>query len=191
MAAIERSGTVAGPLLSPQRHGRLASKGVALPREGKARRSRSTLARPSRLMAITGLVFAATFLEVAAQPAKESDLWLTVHGDPNDRASNLVEVRPEPTGLDQRVVLDLRVSRDRVRTSFRGQKYRSYYAKAVVNCSTQKAWYLWLSYYAEPSWAGQTVGREEYREGEAPVLFKDVPGQPYKRLIAAACRVRG
>lgn len=164
---------------------------AVFPRKTKARRSRNTLAKPGRLLAITGLVFAATFLEVAAQPAKDPDLWLTVHGDPNDRAGNLVEVRPEPTGLDQRVVLDLRVSRDRVRTSFRGQKYRSYYAKAVVNCSTQKAWYLWLSYYGEPSWAGQTVGREEYREGEAPVLFKDVPGQPYKRLIAAACRVRG
>ncbi|MDH4427897.1 MAG: hypothetical protein QE495_15685 [Acidovorax sp.] len=140
---------------------------------------------------MAGCALAVVSVPVSAQSSNAADLWLTLHGDPNDRANDLVEVRPEPTGLDQRVVLDLRVSRDRVRTSFRGQKYRSYYAKAVVNCSTQKAWYLWLNYYGEPVWAGQTVGREEYREGEAAVLFKDVPGQPYKRMISAACRVRG
>lgn len=187
-----RKGSDAAGGLCLQRCGSLAQEWFApRPHEKPTWRRRTVLTQPSRLVAITGLVVAATFLDVAAQPAKDADLWLTVHGDPNDRASNLVEVRPEPTGLDQRVVLDLRVSRDRERTSFRGQKYRSYYAKAVVNCSTQKAWYLWLSYYAEPSWSGQAVAREEYREGEAPVLFKDVPGQPYKRLIAAACRVRG
>ena len=144
-----------------------------------------------RMITVAGLTLAAASSPVNAQSANDPDLWLTLHGDPNDPTTDLVEVRPEPTGLDQRVVLDLRVSRDRGRTSFRGQKYRSYYAKAVVNCSTRKAWYLWLSYFAEPSWSGQTVGREEYREGEAAVLFKDVPGQPYKRMISAACRVRG
>lgn len=144
-----------------------------------------------RVVAMAGCALAVVSVPVSAQSSNAADLWLTLHGDPNERANDLVEVRPEPTGLDQRVVLDLRVSRDRVRTSFRGQKYRSYYAKAVVNCSTQKAWYLWLNYYGEPVWAGQTVGREEYREGEAAVLFKDVPGQPYKRMISAACRVRG
>lgn len=119
-----------------------------------------------------------------------SDLWFTLSGDPQEIGKNLVEVRPEPVGLDQRVMLDLRVSRDQVRTSFRGQKYRSYYAKAVINCSSQKAWYLWLSYYAQPQWKGAAIGREEYAEGEAPVLFKDVPGESYKRMISAACKVR-
>lgn len=89
-----------------------------------------------------------------AQTAGARDLWFTLHGDPQEPHKNLIEVRPEPVGIDQRVMLDLRVSRDQMRTSFRGQKYRSYYAKAVVNCSNAKAWYLWLSYYAQPRWAG-------------------------------------
>lgn len=118
------------------------------------------------------------------------DVWFPIYGDVHEADSNLVEVRPEPVGLDQRVMLDLRVSRDQVRTSFKGLKYRSYYAKVVVNCQSQNAWYLWLSYFGLPLWKGQTIGREEYVEGKAPVLFKDIPGQPYKRMINAACRVR-
>lgn len=128
---------------------------------------------------------------LAQAPPVPPDLWLTLHGDPQEPDKNLIEVRPEPIGLDQRVVLDLRVSRDQVRTSFRGLKYRSYYAKAVINCTSQTAWYLWLQYHAQPGWAGPVIGREDYTEGQAALLFKDVPGEPYKRMIAAACRVRG
>lgn len=139
----------------------------------------------------SALALCAAAQGAAAQTGSATDLWFTLHGDPHEPTKNLIEVRPEPVGLDQRVVLDLRVSRDQMRTSFRGQKYRSYYAKAVINCHNHKAWYLWLSYYAQPQWKGETVGREDYTEGQAPVLFKDVPGEPYKRMIHAACKVRG
>lgn len=119
-----------------------------------------------------------------------SDGWFTLSGDRADAGKNLIEILPEPIGVDQRVVLDLRVSRDQQRTSFRGQKYRSYYAKVVVDCPTRKAWYLWLSYYAQPEWGGPIVGREEYQEGEAPVLFKDMSSEWSRRMISAACKVR-
>ncbi len=191
MRELQRPGLPKAPLCAAgdvRAFGRLFARIRGVPKPG-ARTAR--VPRFRRVVAMAGCALAVVSVPVSAQSSNAADLWLTLHGDPNDRANDLVEVRPEPTGLDQRVVLDLRVSRDRVRTSFRGQKYRSYYAKAVVNCSTQKAWYLWLNYYGEPVWAGQTVGREEYREGEAAVLFKDVPGQPYKRMISAACRVRG
>lgn len=191
MRELQRPGLPKAPLCAAgdvRAFGRLFARIRGVPKPG-ARTAR--VPRFRRVVAMAGCALAVVSMPVSAQSSNAADLWLTLHGDPNDRANDLVEVRPEPTGLDQRVVLDLRVSRDRVRTSFRGQKYRSYYAKAVVNCSTQKAWYLWLNYYGEPVWAGQTVGREEYREGEAAVLFKDVPGQPYKRMISAACRVRG
>ena len=144
----------------------------------------------SRSMICAVVLCVAANVGAGVSQASES-LWLTLNGDPQEARKNLVEVRPEPVGMDQRVVLDLRVSRDQQRTSFRGQKYRSYYAKAVVNCATQKAWYLWLSYYAQPQWGGEVVGREEYVEGQAPVLFKDIPGESYKRMISAACKVRG
>ncbi len=191
MRELQRPGLPKAPLCAAgdvRAFGRLFARIRGVPKPG-ARTAR--VPRFRRVVAMAGCALAVVSVPVSAQSSNAADLWLTLHGDPNDRANDLVEVRPEPTGLDQRVVLDLRVSRDRVRTSFRGQRYRSYYAKAVVNCSTQKAWYLWLNYYGEPVWAGQTVGREEYREGEAAVLFKDVPGQPYKRMISAACRVRG
>ena len=191
MRELQRPGLPKAPLCAAggvRAFGRLFARIRGVPKPG-ARTAR--VPRFRRVVAMAGCALAVVSVPVSAQSSNAADLWLTLHGDPNDRANDLVEVRPEPTGLDQRVVLDLRVSRDRVRTSFRGQKYRSYYAKAGVNCSTQKAWYLWLNYYGEPVWAGQTVGREEYREGEAAVLFKDVPGQPYKRMISAACRVRG
>ena len=114
--------------------------------------------------------------------------WFPLKGDPGVPQTDLIEVRPEPTGMGQRVLLDVRVSRSEERSSFKGLRYRSYTAKVAVNCGTSKAWYLWLSYHTLPLWKGEPIGREEYAEGEAPVLFRDVPGEPYKSLIAAACK---
>lgn len=114
--------------------------------------------------------------------------WFTLEEEPGHTTGNVIQLRPEPVSIDDRVMLQLRVSRDAQRTSFRGQKYRSYEAKVVVNCTTRNAWYLWLSYYAAPRWAGPSIAREDYTEGEAPVLFKGIPGESYKRIIAAACK---
>lgn len=135
----------------------------------------------------------ATLLCVAAASSAgpTDEVWFTLHGDPDEPAKNLVQVLPEPVGVDQRVLLDLRVSRDTVRTSFNGQRYRSYYAKVVVHCTDRTAWYLSLSYYGLPQWEGKVLSREQHAPGSAPVLLKDVPGEPYKGMIAAACRSRG
>ena len=130
-------------------------------------------------------------LAAASPAAPAGEVWFTLHGDPGELGGNLIQVRPEPVGVDQRVLLDLRVSRDRTRTSFNGQRYRSYYAKVAVHCATRTAWYLALSYYGLPHWQGEVLGREEHAPEKAPVLFKDVPGEPYKGMISAACRVRG
>ena len=119
-----------------------------------------------------------------------ADGWFTLTGDRDETRKNLIEILPEPIGVDQRVLLDLRVSRDRERTSFRGQKYRSYYAKAVVDCTARRAWYLQLSYYAQPRWAGDVIAREQYKEGEAEVLFKDMSSEWSQRMVSAACKVR-
>lgn len=120
--------------------------------------------------------------------ASETD-WFTLVEDFDNPAGNVIQVRPEPLGIDERVLMQLRVSRDKVRTSFRGQKYRSYDAKILINCSSQEAWYLRLAYYAQPRWAGAVVAREDYIEGKAPVLFKGIPNPPHKRIISSACKV--
>ena len=113
--------------------------------------------------------------------------WFTLLDEADQTPGNVIQVRPEPVSIDDRVMLQLRVSRDAQRTSFRGQIYRSYEAKVVINCSSQKAWYLWLSYYPTPRWAGPPIAREDYAEGQAQVLFKDIPGELYNRRVAAAC----
>lgn len=126
----------------------------------------------------------------AGAPQVATDGWFTLTGDRQDTSKNLIEILPEPIGIDQRVLLDLRVSRDQQRTSFRGQKYRSYYAKVVVDCPARRAWYLQLSYYARPTWAGEVIATEQYKEGEAEVLFKDMSSQWSQRMVTAACKVR-
>lgn len=137
-----------------------------------------------------GVAIVVLGLQVLCAHAQEKTAWFTLTGDQVLTENNLIEIKPEPIGVDQRVMLELRVSRDRNRTSFRGQPYRSYYAKVVVDCSTRKAWYLWLSYHALPVWKGPAVAREEYKEGEAPVLFKDMAKEWSQRLISAACKTR-
>jgi hypothetical protein len=139
---------------------------------------------------VCSLVFCAALLASTGGTVDQADPWFTLVGDRLEPQGDLIEVRPEPTNLGERVLLDLRVSRSHVRSSFKGQKYRSYYAKVVVNCTARQAWYLSLSYHAQPQWQGPPVGTESYEEGQAPVLFKDVPRQPYKRLIHAACSTR-
>lgn len=116
--------------------------------------------------------------------------WFTLHGDPKDQGKNLIEIQPEPINVEERVLFQLRVSRDRIRTSFRGHRYRSYYAKVEVHCPSKTAWYLSLTYYVQPHWKGKIIGHEEFVEGEAPVLFKDIVGEPYKAMISSACKIR-
>ncbi len=116
--------------------------------------------------------------------------WFTLTGDRDDTSKNLIEILPEPVGMDQRVLLDLRVSRDQMRTSFRGKTYRSYYAKVVVDCTARRAWYLQLTYYALPLWVGAVTAQERYVEGEAEVLFRDMSTEWSQRVVTAACRVR-
>lgn len=126
---------------------------------------------------------------VAGDQQGTTDRWFTLAGDPLEPSKNLIEILPEPIGIDQKVLLDLRVSRNQQRTSFKGQKYRSYYAKVVVDCPAKKAWYLQLAYYAQPSWGGNVIAKENYNEGEAELLFKDMSPEWSKRLISAACLV--
>jgi hypothetical protein len=136
---------------------------------------------------LTGVCLGMFFSAGAA--ANTNQDWFTLYGDSTSPRGDLVEVLPEPTPLGDRVLLDLRVSRKDQRTSFRGGKYFSYYAKVAVNCKEQTAWYLWLNYYSQPRWLGPITSRESYAEGEAPVLFKDIPTHPYIKLIKAACVV--
>ena len=132
---------------------------------------------------------ALTGVAAGAGPGAPPEIpWFTLLETPGTTTGNVVQVRPEPILIDQRILLQLRVSRDEVRTSFRGYPYRSYNAQVAINCTQQKAWYLRISYFDAPLWTGTATAREEFMEGQAPVLFKDIPGESHKRMISAACR---
>lgn len=138
---------------------------------------------------VCATVLCAISLAAAAPSAAVETPWFTLMEEPGVTAGNVIQVRPEPLNMDSRVLMQLRVSRNKVRTSFKGHPYRSYDAKVMINCTNQTAWYLWLAYYAQPNWTGPVVTREEYEPGKAPVLFKDIPGEHYKRMITSACKV--
>lgn len=148
------------------------------------------LSKLSALSVATAVATALCLVPAGVSAQQAPPQWFTLTGDRDDTSQNLIEILPEPVGVDQRVLLDLRVSRDQMRTSFRGQKYRSYYAKVVVDCAAHRAWYLQLTYYALPLWVGAVTGQERYREGEAEVLFRDMASDWSRRMVSAACRVR-
>lgn len=119
------------------------------------------------------------------------DEWLTVHGFRNLPEDDLVEVDPTPVDMHGQQVVLLRVSRKEVRTSFRGQRYRSYVGTAAIDCAERRGWYLTNRYYLQPAWTGPVAADESFRIGEAPLAFRDMPGDAARRIVQAACKLRG
>ncbi|MFY3386701.1 surface-adhesin E family protein [Paracidovorax sp. MALMAid1276] len=157
--------------------------------------SASAAAAASVVAALLGTVPLASAVETprtqtaSVQVAAPPPQWFTLTGDRDDTRQNLIEILPLPVEVGERVLLDLRVSRDQMRTSFLGKKYRSYYAKVVVDCATRRAWYLELTYFALPLWVGAVTSHARHREGEAEVLFRDMPSEWARRMVSSACRL--
>lgn len=126
----------------------------------------------------------------ATTPAVATDEWLTIHGFPSQEDSDVIQVNPTSAAWSTQITLEVRVSRKQMRTSFKGHRYRSYTALTAFDCGAKKGWYLSNQYYQEPLWRGPITGREEFQQGEAPVAFKDVPGDTAAKLVTAACRPR-
>lgn len=130
-------------------------------------------------------------LLMAAQAHAQTDEeWLTIHGFPEDKAGDVVQINPTQIPWQNQFTMEVRVSRSTPRSSYRKHPYRSFKGVAVIDCSTQKGWYLSLNYYGEPAWQGPVTGREEYKENEAPVTFTGMPGEPARKLITASCKKR-
>lgn len=135
------------------------------------------------------LVATACALTLVASGARADD-WLTVHGFRDASEDDLVEVNPTPQDEAQQLVVLLRVSRKEMRTSFKGNRYRSYLGKVAIDCGAQKGWYLANRYYQQPRWAGAVTAEETFKPGEAPVAFKDMPGEAARKIVQAACKVK-
>ncbi|SDD92701.1 hypothetical protein SAMN05192589_110135 [Paracidovorax valerianellae] len=132
----------------------------------------------------------AALLMAAQAHAQTDEEWLTIHGFPEDKAGDVVQINPTQIPWQNQFTMEVRVSRSTPRSSYRKHPYRSFKGVAVIDCSTQKGWYLSLNYYGEPAWQGPVTGREEYKENEAPVTFTGMPGEPARKLITASCKKR-
>lgn len=114
--------------------------------------------------------------------------WLTIHGFPELGESDLVQINPTVLPWQEKVAVEVRVSRSAMRTNQRNVAYQSYEGMAVFDCVQRKGSYLSLRYYQEPNWRGPVTARAEFKEHEAPVMFAGIPGDPAGKLMRAACR---
>jgi hypothetical protein len=121
---------------------------------------------------------------------QRNEEWLTIHGFPELGESDLVQINPTVMPWQEKVAVEVRVSRSSLRTNQRNVSYQSYEGMAVFDCVQRKGSYLSLRYYQEPNWKGPVTARAEFKEHDAPVVFAGIPGDPAGKLIRAACRAR-
>ena len=132
-------------------------------------------------------VLAGLLLTTFCIPALAQE-WLAVHGDPSQREDDLIEIRPASLSRAERLTVEVRVSRSMLRDAYGGGKYRSHQGLAVVDCDKQAAWYVQMQFYGQPLWGGPVTMSRTFKAGDAPVAFKDIPGQA-ERLVRAACKL--
>lgn len=115
--------------------------------------------------------------------------WFTVVGDRNNPAANTVEVDPVPLSVQERKrVMQVRVNRSELRTSWDAVPYRSYVSEVVFDCARRNARYTSLVFYQLPLWAGESHQTSTYTEANPRwMLFRDMSPNPTARLIRAAC----
>ncbi|WP_298924901.1 surface-adhesin E family protein [uncultured Ramlibacter sp.] len=135
----------------------------------------------------------AGLLALAVPWAQAQGIWLTVAGDPADKAVDTVQVDPIPLEVqDNARTMRVRVSRANPRTSWDGVPYRSYVADVLFDCGANTARYLSISYYALPHWPGQPSRTISYSGGEPRWMeFRQIEPNPTQRILNAACNRPG
>lgn len=134
-----------------------------------------------RLSVLPALALAAAATQATAQD------WLTIYGYPELPGTDVVQISPVLSNWQRQVTLEVRVTRKAERTGYTGVRYRSYSGIAAVDCESRKGWFLTLTFYGEPSWAGQALQTASFKPEEAPMAFSEIPGAPAVKLIGAAC----
>ncbi len=142
---------------------------------------------PGRWLAAAGLALACSVaLAQAAAPA-----WFTVVGDPDDAATNTVQVDPAALQVDgDRRTLRMRVNRSAERTNPLGVKFRSFESVVLFDCAARTAGYVRTEFHALPLWKGMPHQVIDYPPGTvSPMAFRDMTPNPAPRIIRAACGV--
>ncbi len=116
--------------------------------------------------------------------------WFTVYGEPAQVDRDLIQIRPTSiTYLEPDLLsVQVRVSRSAAREAYGGGHYRGHQSTATVDCAGRNAWYTRMRFYGQPGWSGPVIMDRSFRQGEAPLVFKEIPDQA-DRLIRAACRL--
>lgn len=118
--------------------------------------------------------------------------WLTLAGTPGDETASYVQVDPTSVEADgSKRLVSLRMSLPQDRTGRDGIKYRSFQARARVDCDTRSARYVSVSYFGHPNFVGEPVAVKHYEEEEdvRPVTLAGARDL-VTRTINAACAVR-
>ena len=132
----------------------------------------------------------APLLVLLASTAARAE-WFTLAGTPGDDNSDYIQIDPTSIQSDGvKRTLDLRVSRNAVRTSTDGIQFRSFEGAAEVDCSSKTARFTRSTFFPEPHFTGSPVARLTYTsEQPRPVAFRLFRNDYAPRLISAACSI--
>lgn len=123
----------------------------------------------------------------AAQPSN----WLTVRGEPDDAANDIVDVNPESIQVKAELrTMQIRVNRARQHTSRDGVPFRSFLSVVEFDCVKSNARFVTVDFYRLPMWRGPVHQTATYslEQTPHPMIFHEMTPNPTDRIIRAACK---
>lgn len=125
-----------------------------------------------------------------AMGAAQASTWLTMRGEPDDAANDIVEVDAESIeGKTELRTMQVRVNRAQQRTSRDGVVFRSFVSVVEFDCSKSTARFLSADFYRLPLWRGAVHQSLVYsRDQVRPMVFREMTPNPSERIIRAACK---
>jgi hypothetical protein len=117
--------------------------------------------------------------------------WFTLSGTPGDATSSYVQVEPTSVEVDgSNRLVSLRMSLPEDRTGRDGIRFRSFQARAKVDCEARSARYLSATYFGHPDFVGEPVAVRHFEEADVRTVTLAGARDLVTRTINAACAVR-
>jgi hypothetical protein len=117
--------------------------------------------------------------------------WFTLSGTPGDATSSYVQVEPTSVEVDgSNRLVSLRMSLPEDRTGRDGIRFRSFQARARVDCEARSARYLNATYFGHPDFVGEPVAVRHFEESDVRTVTLAGARDLVTRTINAACAVR-
>ncbi|SDZ18279.1 hypothetical protein SAMN05518800_6437 [Variovorax sp. YR752] len=117
--------------------------------------------------------------------------WFTLSGTPGDATSSYVQVEPTTVEVDgSNRLVSLRMSLPEDRTGRDGIRFRSFQARAKVDCEARSARYVSATYFGHPDFVGEPVAVRHFEESDVRTVTLAGARDLVTRTINAACAVR-